>query len=167
MKESQFQQLPSHRIGQPPTSLSDGLSLALSSLTAKRAQSALASLTPPRPRPVAGPQAARQRTHSVQGSRPETLRSADAGLDEFIRALASGTRRQILRLLQRRESCVREIVELFELSQPTISRHLNVLKRAKLVTSHRQGRRVVYELSGEAMAQAAESFLRRFCPNCD
>ena len=55
------------------------------------------------------------------------------GMTKVFKALSDGTRQEILRLLEHNERTVGEIVGNFELSQPTISRHLSVLKEANLV----------------------------------
>ena len=66
--------------------------------------------------------------------------------DSAFKALSDPTRREILRLLGRREMAVGEIVEQFSMSQPSISRHLAVLRNAALVTARRDGQNVVYGL---------------------
>lgn len=66
--------------------------------------------------------------------------------DSAFKALSDPTRREILRLLGRRDMSVGEIVEKFAMSQPSISRHLAVLRAAALVTARREGQNVVYGL---------------------
>lgn len=83
-------------------------------------------------------------------------------LDKFFKALSDETRRSILRLLQRRELSVGEIVANFRLSQPTISRHLSVLKEARLVTDRRSGQHVMYRLSADSLARSAGKFFAHF-----
>lgn len=83
-------------------------------------------------------------------------------LDKFFKALSDKTRRGILRLLQRRELSVGQIVAHFSLSQPTISRHLSVLKEAQLVTDRRSGQHVMYRLSPDALARSAGQFFVHF-----
>jgi DNA-binding transcriptional ArsR family regulator len=83
-------------------------------------------------------------------------------LNKFFKALADETRREILVLLQSREHTVGEIVDRFTLSQPTISRHLSVLKEANLVTDQRKGQFVLYRLSGTAMARTVRDFFDSF-----
>jgi DNA-binding transcriptional ArsR family regulator len=83
-------------------------------------------------------------------------------LDKFFKALSDQTRRSILQLLQRRELSVGEIVDNFRLSQPTISRHLSVLKEAQLVTDRRSGQHVMYRLSADALARSAGKFFVHF-----
>jgi len=68
---------------------------------------------------------------------------------EFCKALADDTRQQILQMLREKEMCVSEIVEAFEMSQPTISHHLGILKEFGLVSSRREGKHVFYVLERE------------------
>ena len=88
--------------------------------------------------------------------------AADNLLGPFFKALSDETRREILALLERRERNVTEIVRRFNLTQPTISRHLQVLREARLVRCERQGQHMVYRLEPETLALAASSFFGRF-----
>jgi len=63
--------------------------------------------------------------------------SAVAQLNLTFAALADPTRRAILARLAEGEASVTELVEPFELSQPTISKHLKVLERAGLISRGR------------------------------
>ena len=78
----------------------------------------------------------------------------------FFRAIGDETRQRILLLLQDKERCVSELVDEFDLSQPSISRHLSVLRHAGLVSSRRDGQQVVYSLAGEEMRDRCREF---FC----
>ncbi len=60
-----------------------------------------------------------------------------AQLDQTFSALADPTRRAILARLMDGEASVNELVAPFDLSQPTISKHLAVLERAGLVERRR------------------------------
>ena len=71
-------------------------------------------------------------------------------------ALADPTRRRILHLLSGKELPAGEIAQQFEVSWPTVSRHLSVLKSAELVTSRRSTRQVIYALSQEAITTVAD-----------
>lgn len=62
------------------------------------------------------------------------------------RAVADPTRRALLDLLLDREQSVNELRIRFRISQPAISQHLGVLRRAGLVRSRRDGRRRVYQV---------------------
>ena len=83
-------------------------------------------------------------------------------LNKFFKALSDETRRHILQLLNDGDRTVGEIVGNFHLSQPTISRHLSVLKEANLVVDQRQGQHVIYRLSLRALSRSAEEFFSEF-----
>jgi DNA-binding transcriptional ArsR family regulator len=94
---------------------------------------------------------------------PVNPRSAsDPELGPFFKALSDETRREILALLERHERNVTEIVRRFNLTQPTISRHLQVLREARLVRCERRGQHMVYRLDPDSLANAASSFFGRF-----
>jgi DNA-binding transcriptional ArsR family regulator len=67
--------------------------------------------------------------------------------NQVFRALADPTRRRILELLQSGPMTAGEIAAHFPASQPTISRHLSILKQAELVTDERQGQFIIYQLN--------------------
>jgi ArsR family transcriptional regulator len=69
---------------------------------------------------------------------------------EIFKALADPIRLKVLKLLDVRELCVCEIMAAFNLTQPTASHHLNILERAGLIKSRKEGRWVFYKRnSGE------------------
>ena len=68
-------------------------------------------------------------------------------------ALADPTRRRVLDLLRRRERAAGEFATEFpKLSQPAISRHLRVLREARLVSVRPSEQRRVYSLRPEGLA---------------
>jgi ArsR family transcriptional regulator len=79
--------------------------------------------------------------------------------DPAFKALSDPTRREILRLLGRGEMSVGEIVDKFTMSQPSISRHLAVLRSASLVTARREGQNVVYGLDTTVMQDVVRTLL--------
>ena len=81
---------------------------------------------------------------------------------KLFKALSDGTRQQILHLLEGGNYNVGEIVSNFDLKQSTISRHLEVLRNADLVTGERDGPRVIYSLNGEALGESMLHFFGRF-----
>jgi DNA-binding transcriptional ArsR family regulator len=75
---------------------------------------------------------------------------------EIFRALADPTRRAIFeRLTRQGEQTVHALTRSFEVSQPAISKHLTVLKRAKLVRHRRDGRETHYTAQPKALAPLA------------
>lgn len=65
----------------------------------------------------------------------------------IFKALNDPTRRKILELLQEKDMTAGEIAEEFNISFPSISHHLDLLKQAKLVTSEKEGQFVSYSLN--------------------
>lgn len=65
----------------------------------------------------------------------------------LFKALNDQTRREILELLKEREMTAGEIAEKFNISKPSISHHLDLLKRADLVTSEKNGQFITYSLN--------------------
>jgi ArsR family transcriptional regulator len=66
-------------------------------------------------------------------------------------ALSDPTRRAVLRMLRAGSRPAGEIAEAFDLSKPTMSHHLRVLKSAGLVRSERRGTSVVYTLQSNVL----------------
>jgi DNA-binding transcriptional ArsR family regulator len=69
------------------------------------------------------------------------------------RAVADSTRRSLLDLLLEHEHSVNELRVRFRISQPAISQHLSVLRRAGLVRVRREGRRRLYQLNARPIAR--------------
>jgi len=63
----------------------------------------------------------------------------------IFKALSDRTRQKILKLLSKRKMCVSEICKNFEITQPSISHHLDILKKAGLVVYHKKGKEVFYQ----------------------
>ncbi len=70
---------------------------------------------------------------------------------EAFKALGDPTRLKILALLNIRDCCVCELVPIFKISQPAISKHMTRLKTANLVTESRKGMWVFYSLNREQL----------------
>ncbi|CAG1010789.1 Transcriptional repressor SdpR [Phycisphaerales bacterium] len=66
--------------------------------------------------------------------------------DTVFQAIADPTRRAILHVLRDGERTAGDLVERFEISQPAVSQHLGVLRRAGLVDDRKVGRFRVYSL---------------------
>ena len=62
-------------------------------------------------------------------------------------ALADPTRRKILTLLKVQDLNAGEIAEQFNMTKPSISHHLSILKQAELVSAQKQGQNIVYSLN--------------------
>lgn len=77
-------------------------------------------------------------------------------LNQAFAALSDPTRRAILARLAKGEATVGELCAPFQLSQPTVSKHLNVLERAGLIEQGRDAQRRPRRLRPEAMKEVAD-----------
>jgi len=68
-------------------------------------------------------------------------------MNTFFKALNDSTRRKILELLNARDLTAGEIADKFEMSKPSISHHLDLLKQAGLVVSIREGQFIKYSIN--------------------
>jgi DNA-binding transcriptional ArsR family regulator len=82
----------------------------------------------------------------------------------IFRALADPTRRQILCELADGELSAGQIAAQFEISGPSISRHLAILKNAELVSERRDANRIIYRLEPDQLAICMSNFLSAVCP---
>ncbi|SKA91326.1 DNA-binding transcriptional regulator, ArsR family [Caloramator quimbayensis] len=63
------------------------------------------------------------------------------------KALSDPTRRKIIMLLRKEDLTAGEIAEHFDMTKPSISHHLNLLKQAGLVNDERKGQNIYYSLN--------------------
>jgi len=83
-------------------------------------------------------------------------------LSETLRALADPTRREILRLLGEGDRAAGEIAAAFDISAPSVSHHLSVLKQAGLVTSRREGQSIIYSLNSTVVQEFLQELMDFF-----
>ncbi len=76
------------------------------------------------------------------------------------KALNDPTRRKILELLQERDMTAGEIVEQFNISGPSISHHLDLLKQAQLVTAEKDGQYIYYSLNTTVVDEIMKWFMQ-------
>ncbi|MBX9807957.1 MAG: autorepressor SdpR family transcription factor [Flavobacteriaceae bacterium] len=72
-------------------------------------------------------------------------------MNSIFKALNDETRREILDLLKVKDLSAGEIADYFNISKPSISHHLDILKRADLITSEKKGQFVIYSLNTTIM----------------
>ena len=83
----------------------------------------------------------------------------------FGKAIADETRQRIMSLICCREVCVGDLVdELGDVSQPTVSHHLQILRSAGLVDTRRDGKQIYYTLRQEAVADCCRVIVTQFAP---
>jgi DNA-binding transcriptional ArsR family regulator len=79
-------------------------------------------------------------------------------------ALSSPVRRRILAYLSQTDLSAGQIAERFDLSKPTVSRHLSVLQNAGLITARRDAQFIIYHLNRDHLVSNMYDFLADFCP---
>lgn len=65
----------------------------------------------------------------------------------LLKALSDPTRREILYKLRKRDLTAGEIAESFDMTKPSISHHLDILRQANLVVSVKEGQYITYSLN--------------------
>lgn len=83
-------------------------------------------------------------------------------MDEVFRALADPTRRKILGMLDNRELSAGDIAKEFDMTAPSISHHLSVLKAADLVSGRRDGQQIMYSLNTTVTQDLLRVFMEVF-----
>ena len=91
------------------------------------------------------------------------MEMADQCVD-FCKALCDSTRQRILEMLREREMYVGEIADAFRLTQPSISHHLSILKRASVVKSRKEGKQVYYSLNQDNIQECCDMLMAKFIP---
>jgi len=97
----------------------------------------------------------------LMGTCPDTyLGEAMRDFMAITKALADENRVRMLLALRRKELCVCQLIELARLAPSTVSKHMSILKQARLVDSRKDGRWMYYRLAGAhappAVRQAIE-----------
>ena len=75
------------------------------------------------------------------------------GLQKTLRALADPIRREILSLLREKRMSAGEIVNHFDVTGASVSRHLSVLKEADLIRDTREGKFIFYDLNASVLEE--------------
>jgi len=76
--------------------------------------------------------------------------------DRICTALANPVRRKLLEILRCQSLSAGELSERFDLSRPAVAEHLKVLRDAGLVADEAQGRRRIYRLTAEPLAELGD-----------
>jgi ArsR family transcriptional regulator len=85
----------------------------------------------------------------------------------FSKALADETRQKIMNLCCCRWLNVNQIVQEVDVSQPTVSHHLAILREAGLVAARRTGKETYYTLNQERLASGCCILAERFAPDLE
>ncbi len=83
-------------------------------------------------------------------------------LNLTLQALSDPTRRKILEMLKKKDLPAGEIGKNFNITSPSLSHHLSVLKQANLVTYRRKGQELIYSLNLSVFEEIAEKLIKFF-----
>jgi len=81
-------------------------------------------------------------------------------MNSLFKALNDSTRREILELLKKRNMTAGEIADQFNISKPSISHHLDLLKQAGLVEAEKQGQFISYSLNTTVVDELVKWFMQ-------
>src|SRR5262249_42314876 len=85
-------------------------------------------------------------------------------LDQVFEALASTVRRKILAYLSATDLTAGEIAQRFDITKPSISKHLSVLENAGLIRSERRGQFIHYSLVADNLMNTLNGYVQEVCP---
>ncbi len=83
-------------------------------------------------------------------------------MSKIFKALSDETRREILKLLSKKDLTAGEISENFNMSKPSISKHLDILKDARLISYEKKGQFIIYSINTSVLQDALSKFLDFF-----
>lgn len=76
-----------------------------------------------------------------------------------LKALCDETRLEIIMVLGKKEMNVNEIADKCSVSRPTISHHLQILKRNRIVEARKEGKEMYYNINPSSLIMIAENLL--------
>lgn len=85
-------------------------------------------------------------------------------MDSVFEAIASATRRKILAYLAEAELTAGDIASRFDMTKPSISKHLSILENAGLIRGTREGQFIRYALVRENIVNTLNGFVQEVCP---
>ena len=85
-------------------------------------------------------------------------------LDKIFEALASAPRRKILAYLSEATLTAGQIAERFEMSKPSLSKHLSILENAGLIRGEKKGQFIHYSLIRDNLANTLNGYVQDVCP---
>lgn len=85
-------------------------------------------------------------------------------MDKIFQALSSTVRRKILALLSATDMTAGDIADRFDISKPSVSKHLSVLENAGLIEGEKKGQFIHYRLVQENLTNTLNGFVQEVCP---
>lgn len=95
---------------------------------------------------------------------PETMQNAADDACELLKALSNRHRLLILCHLIEGEKSVGQLVEFLGIRDSTVSQHLALLRKDRLIAGRRDGQMVWYHIESEAARRVVEVLYATFCP---
>ena len=83
-------------------------------------------------------------------------------MSKVFKALSDETRREILKLLSKKDMSAGEISDHFNMSKPSISKHLEILRESELISSERKGHFIIYSINTSVIQEVLGNFLSLF-----
>ena len=81
-------------------------------------------------------------------------------MNKLFKALNDATRRKILEMLQKKDMTAGDIADAFNISKPSISHHLDLLKQAGLVEAVKEGQYIYYSLNTTVVDDIVKWFVQ-------
>ena len=94
----------------------------------------------------------------------DAMRTAANEATAVLSVLANENRLLLLCQLSKGEKCVKELEELLDLHQPTLSQQLGVLRSEGLVETRRDGKRIFYSIADTRVLTLLNSLYTLYCP---
>lgn len=85
-------------------------------------------------------------------------------MEKIFEALSSTTRRKILAYLSATSMTAGEISERFDMTKPSLSKHLSLLENAGLIKGEKKGQFIHYELVRDNLVNTLNGFVQEVCP---
>ena len=83
-------------------------------------------------------------------------------LNHTLKALSDPTRREILKMLGDKNLSAGDIAKAFDITKPSLSHHLNILKNAELVSAERDGQNIIYSLNASVVQEFVQQIMEFF-----
>lgn len=80
-------------------------------------------------------------------------------MSKAFKALSDETRREILKMLSNKDMSAGEISDHFDMSKPSISKHLEILRDSELISSEKKGQFVIYSINTSIIQEVLGTFL--------
>ncbi len=86
------------------------------------------------------------------------------GAEKIFDALSSGVRRKVLAYLSATSLTAGEIAARFDISKPSLSKHLSILENAGLIKGEKRGQFIHYSLVSDSLVNTLNGYIQEVCP---